>query len=161
DPVLAGSAPHDRGALPVEDAGSVLDGFAAAQLTGPGVEHERVPAELGHADAERDARASRRLVEGERDRPRAFERTAGEAVLLQGVGEVEDVDQLGGREVVVPEEGTDTVHPRAFSRAGSSAAGRAATKVAACSALRISGGASRSASGPTALTTNPASNNAA
>ena len=91
DVVLVEGADHDPVDVAREHRRGVLERLAAAELEVAGGEVERVPAELGHPDLERDAGAGRGLLEDHR------ERAAGEEVvllapglpLLEVVGEVE------------------------------------------------------------------------
>ena len=126
---------------------------------------ERVAAELGHADAERDPGAGRGLVEDDGHGPRPVERPARVAVLLHGSGQVEHGELLGRAQVVVAQEVSQHGQPSVGVGASAGAAGatasrmpgRAARKASACPAPRTRAGASRIASGATALTMNPRS----
>ena len=116
-----------------------------------GVDDQRVTAELGDADREGDPGPQRRLVEQHGDRPRAGQRLVPEPVLLHLIGQVEDRGLLGGGQVVVAQEvpGHQLPPGRGWR------ARRRGIRLASAR-VRISGGASRTASGWTALTRNPA-----
>ena len=110
DAVLAEGAPDDRGDLPVEHAGGVLDRLAAAELAAAGVDDQRVAAELGDADREGHPGAGRRLVEQHGDRrgtPSAASGIGASAVCrvrLERGGQRQHLGLLGRAEVVVLEE---------------------------------------------------------
>src|SRR5207247_893710 len=117
----------------------------------------------GDADGEGHPGAQPRLVEQHRGRPRAGQGAAegcggvvprggsrAESVLLHLRGQVEDRALLGRGQVVVAQEVPG--HLLTSSRIR----GRAAVNSSASEADSISGGASRMASGCTALTRNPA-----
>src|SRR3954453_13316488 len=81
---------------------------------------------------------------------------------LHLVGQVEHLDQLVGRQVVVAQEvpghGASSPPGRAAATvAASRTPGRAMMNESACVSGRRSGGPSRTTSGPTALTRNPCS----
>ena len=104
DAVLAEGAPDDRGDLAADDPGGVGDRLAHADAGQPGVDDHREAAELGDAGRERQLGAQRRLVEDQRDGPRAAQRLVPMPVGLHRVGEVEHLDQFVGRQVVVAQE---------------------------------------------------------
>ena len=124
---------------------------AQAHLDRIGAVDEEVKAFL-HVAAD-DALAQAREV----DRKRA----AGEPVLLHAASQVEDLGLLGGSEVVVAEKvlghGGLRLGGGYASLAWVRIAGRAAVNSRASASVRISGGASRTASGCTALTRKPLS----
>src|SRR5450759_1112007 len=167
DPRLLEGAPDDRRTHPTEHPGGVRDGLADADLGQVAVHQQRVATELSDPGAEGDLGAQRRLVEDDRDRPRPGERAVREAVLAQGERQDEHLALLGWREVVVAQEVSR--HGRASSGAsagtvgpGGVGTGRVSpamnvTKVSACAQVRMSGGASRTASGVGAFTMKPAS----
>ena len=66
---------HDRVDEPLEVAGDVADALAGAEDDVVG-QVDRVPAELGHAGLERDARPQARLLEEHRERPAGQRRIA-------------------------------------------------------------------------------------
>src|SRR5690606_5111874 len=157
DALLPRRPPHDGADLALQDAGGVGDGLAAAELAGARVHHQGVAAELGDAHGEGDPGPGGRLVEQHRDGPRALQRPEPEAVLLHLGGQVQHLGLLGGAQVVVTEEVPGHAHPPSSGAAASRIAGSASVNDRACSSVRISGGASRSATGATALTRKPAS----
>ena len=114
DAVLAEGAQHDRGHVPRQDLGGVLNGFPAAELSRAGVDVDRVTAELGDRDVEGQPGAGRWLLEHERDGLRPGQRLVGERVLLAPVRVVEDCLELCRGEVVIHQE----VLPRYGSLAG-------------------------------------------
>ena len=69
DPLVGAGAPDDGGDLPVEHAGGVLDRLAPPELRPGGVDDQRVAAEVGDADRERDPGPGAGLVEERRPRP--------------------------------------------------------------------------------------------
>src|SRR6185437_7237826 len=72
----------DRGDVSREHERRVAHGLTARELKLVGAVHDRVPAELVHADVEGQARARRGLLEDQRDAA-ALERARGERVGLQ------------------------------------------------------------------------------
>ena len=129
----------------------------------PASRTQRVPAELGDADGERDPGAGGGLVEQDGDRPRPCQGARREAVLLQQVGEVEDLDQLGGRQVVVTQEVPEVSSvclPEGDERRDRGPRAGPRRRSPPAPAVRMSGGASRRRPGATALTMNPASSRA-
>ena len=162
DVALVGRAPHDRRGLAAEDAGDVLDALARPHRGQAAVDRHRVAAELGDAGGERHLGAQGRAVEDQGDRPRAGERLVVERLGLHPVGQVEDLEQLGGRQVVVTEEvAGHGVGSCAAARAVSRTAGRAASRASRSAAVITSGGTNRSRVGPVALRMKPASRPAA
>src|SRR5215469_13868037 len=130
-------------------------------MRGLRVDDQRVPAELGNADRERDPRAQRRLVKQHCHRAWAGQRLPGEPVCLQLGSDRQHLGLFGRRQVVIAGEvpdcaadwaGHDASWPASTTLAASRITGSAAMKESASAADRISGGASRTASGWTALT---------
>ena len=109
DRVLAVGAPHDHRGLPAEHPRHVGDRLALADAGQGAVDQHRVPAELGDAGGERRLRAQRRLVVDGGDGERAGERLRVVRRPLQLDGEVEHRSLLGGAEVVVGEEGAESL----------------------------------------------------
>src|SRR3990172_8667581 len=89
-------AEHDAVHIPGEDARGVRDGLAAAQLRVLGVEVHGVPAELGHADLEGDARPRRGLLKDHPQRPAAqgLVRLPRLQAALHRQGELEEPDEV-------------------------------------------------------------------
>ncbi len=107
DPVLAEGAPDDRRDLAVQDAGRVLDRFAAAELAAARVDDQGVAAELGDADGERHPGAGGGLIEEHGDGFGTGEHLVPERIGFEPVGEIEYLGLLGRGEVVVAEEVAD------------------------------------------------------
>ena len=98
-PRMVGGADHDGVDIARQHLGRVGDGLGAAELHLGAGQHDRLAAELAHADVEGDARARRRLVEDHRqhlavERLRAL---AGLQPRLARGGVVEHAAQLGRR----------------------------------------------------------------
>ena len=104
EPRLRVGAPDDRGHLAFENARGVGRRLLAAQLAVRGRDDQRAAAEVGDPHREAHARAGRRLVEDDRDGLRAGERLGAEAVLLQLLGQLEDLELLGSGQVVVAQK---------------------------------------------------------
>ena len=106
--VMREDANDDRIHIARQHARGVGDGLAAAELhLSPG-EHDRLAAELAHADIERDAGAGRRPVEDHRQRL-AGERTRGRLSALDPRrldrrGAIEDAAKLPGGKLEQIEE---------------------------------------------------------
>ena len=149
DALLAVGPPHDRGDLAGQHAGGVGDRLADADAGQPAVDHDRVTAELGDTDRERQLRAQGLLVEDQGDGLRPGQRAVPVPVGLHRVGEIEHLEQLVRGEVVVAQEVPRHRRPRPARRRA------AATASSTSASVRISGGASRRASGLTALTSSP------
>jgi hypothetical protein len=96
DPVLAEGAPDDRCDLPAHDTGRVGDRLAHADVSQPGVDDHRDPAEFGDAGRERQLRAQRGLVEDEGNRLRAVQRLMPVPISLHRHGEIEHLAELAG-----------------------------------------------------------------
>src|SRR5690606_1083035 len=133
------SETHEVDIVSLHDALPIFDRLPAAGLGAGGLQDERVAAELVDAHGEGDTGAGRGLVEEDGDRP-SLERTRRRPARLEREGELEDGPLALDAEVVVPQEVGGHAAPPA-----SSTAGRSATNWAACSALRMNGGASRMA----------------
>jgi hypothetical protein len=109
DPVLAERADHDGVDVPRQDRAGVGDRLAPPELELRRGQRERVATELGDRDLERHARAGRGLLEDQCHRASGQRLAVGPAVVagtigLEPVGEVEQVDELVGVEVVDGEE---------------------------------------------------------
>jgi hypothetical protein len=104
DALLLVRPPYDRGDLAGQHPGDVADRFARADAGEPAVDRDRLAAEFGDADREGQLGAQGRLVEQQRDRLRAGERTVPVPVGLHRVGEVEHLDEFVRSQVVVAQE---------------------------------------------------------
>src|SRR5262249_27499674 len=116
----------------------------------PGVDDEREAAEFRDARGERQLGAQCRLVKDQCDRARSVQWLMLVSIQLHRRGEVEDLSQLVRREIVIAQEMPG--HATSAIAAGSSG-----TAASTSAAVRISGGASRTTSGLTALTSRPRS----
>src|SRR5512133_1481283 len=139
--------------MAAKHSGGVADGLAAAQLGQRGVHDHRMATEFGNRGLEGDPGACRWLVEQHRDRARSSEGTEPIGLCSENVGEIQDVELLGGVEIVVNQEVSHVDSPATWSRRD----GSLLTKLSSSAALMISAGARRRTSGRGALITNPAS----
>ena len=94
-------ADHDGVDVARQHARGVGDGLAAAELHLLAGQHDRLAAELAHADVERHARARRRLVEDHRQRlaGERLRRGAAARCVFMARLVVDDAAQLAGRDV--------------------------------------------------------------
>ena len=157
EPRLLVRAPHDHRGLAAQHPRGVGDRLADADLGQRAVDDHREAAELGDARARRTpacaGSACRRAPPPCADRP-AVESSYGAALSFSG--EARGPAPAARGQVVVAQE----VARHAGRRAGYAAsrmAGHAARNESACSAVRTSGGASRTRSGVGLLTMKPAS----
>ena len=99
---LGVGADHDRVEVAAEHVAGVSHGLADAQLDVVGVQIERLGAELGDADLERDARAGRGLGEDHADGLAGQQRMRLGTLLghLELAGQLDQPPDLGRREVV-------------------------------------------------------------
>ena len=129
EPVLAEGAPHDRVDETRQHPAGVLQRFVAAELGGPAVDDDGVPAELGDAHLEGEPGASGVLVEDHRHPARPFERPPAQRVLLQLGRQREHLGLFGRRQVVVAQEVPQGAHAFPISTASSRTAGSAVRKL--------------------------------
>jgi hypothetical protein len=94
EPILAEGAPHDRIDVAGQHFCGVAQRLVAAQLGAAGVDHHRVPAQLGNAQLEREPGPGRAFVEDHCDTARSFERTMAQRILLQLGSQLEDFGLL-------------------------------------------------------------------
>ena len=99
-PLLLERPEDDRVDVAAEDAASVLDRLSSAELQVRGGDDERVRAELGHPDLERDPGPRRGFLEHQRDRSPLQPLAVGSRIGLQLPREIEDAEQLVRSEVV-------------------------------------------------------------
>ena len=99
-------ADHDRVQVAAEHDAGVADRLAPAQLHLGGGQVDGAPAQLVHADLERHARARRRLLEDQPERPPGQQGVGDPRALhrLQLVGQIEHGDHLLGREILDAQE---------------------------------------------------------
>ena len=72
EPLLPERAPHDRVDVAGQHLSGVLERLLAPELGAAAVDHDRVAAELGDADLEREPGAGGVLVEDDGDAARAL-----------------------------------------------------------------------------------------
>ena len=117
--VMIEDADHDGVDIARQHAGGIGDGLAAAKLHLRAGQHDRLAAELAHADVERHSRAGRGTLENHRQRL-AFERLLALLMRLQlrlhGSAGGEHVAQLVQWQLADIEEVTNRLahHPAAF-----------------------------------------------
>ena len=102
--ILSVSAPDNRGALPVEDAGGVFGRLATGELHRPCVEDERVAAQFRDRDGERDPGAGGGFVEEDGHGTGSGQRSCGVPAHLQLPGEGKNLGLLFGIKVIVCQE---------------------------------------------------------